>query len=95
MSSNMANGHRERRVKREHRARCRAVKAPCTHCRSPIDYDAPPNHPSSFESDHRIPVVTRPDLAYEPSNLIPSCSRCNRSRGNRPLPTTPWVVADW
>ena len=93
--SQLANGHRNRQLKREHKARCRAANLPCAHCRDPIDYDAAPNTPRSFESDHRLPVSTHPHLAYEPSNLIASCCRCNRSRNNRPLPTGPWVVADW
>ena len=93
--SQLANGHRGRRVQREHKARCRAAKAPCFHCGQPIDYTAPPGHPDSFESDHRLPASTHPSLAYEPSNRIASCCRCNRSRGNRPLPTEPWIPANW
>ena len=93
--SNLKNGHRERQLKREHRARCRAINAPCSHCREAIDYDAPPNHPRSFESDHIKPVATHPQLAYLASNLQASCSRCNRSRQSRPMPEGEWVRADW
>jgi len=97
--SNLRNGHRDRKLKREHRARCRAANAPCWLCGQPIDYAAPPGTPDSFESDHRIPVSIRPDLAYLPSNLMPSHAGCNRSRGANPVESTtaggPWVRADW
>ena len=92
---NLANGHRNRQLEREHKARCRAANLPCHLCRQPIDYDAPPNHPRAFESDHVKPVATHPHLAYVMSNLAPSCRACNRSRGTKPLSTEPWVVADW
>ena len=93
--SNLKNGHRERQMKREHKARCRAVSAPCHLCNQPIRYDAPARHPEAFESDHRYPVKTHPQHAYDINLLLPSHSKCNRSRGANALPTGDWVAADW
>ena len=93
--TNLGNGHRNRQLKREHRARCQAANLPCVHCQRPINYGAPANHPDSFESDHIISVKARPDLAYVATNLQPSCCRCNRSRKDSPMPTGRWVQATW
>jgi len=93
--SNLNNGHRERRLKHEFRARCQAAKLPCWICRAPIDYTARPQTPDSFEPDHYRPVKTHSAMGYDMSNLRPSHSRCNRSRQADPPPTSPWVRADW
>ena len=94
--TNLRNGHRNQQLKREHKARCRAVNAPCHLCRQPIDYAAPANTSRAFESDHIISVKARPDLAYVISNLAPSCHACNRAKGSRPTPSSgDWVAADW
>lgn len=38
-------------------------------------------------ADHVIPLEQAPDLALEPSNLVPSCFPCNTRRGrNAKLP---------
>ena len=96
--SNLRNGHRDRALKREHRARCRSANAPCALCNQAIDYALPAGHREAFQSDHRIPVKARPDLAYLISNLQPSHASCNASRGTRPMmpePHAEWVVADF
>lgn len=93
--SNLRNGHRERMLKREFRARCQAARLPCWICRAPIDYHARPQSPNAFEPDHYHPVRTRRELGYDMSNLRPSHSRCNRSRQADPPPTTRWVRANW
>jgi hypothetical protein len=93
--SNLRNGHRERNVKRDFRARCQAAGAPCWICRQPIDYAAKPQTPNAFEPDHYWPVKTHQHLAYDPGNLRPSHSRCNRSRHDAAPPTGEWVRADW
>jgi 5-methylcytosine-specific restriction endonuclease McrA len=93
--SNLRNGHRSRQIKREFFARCRAVSAACVHCGQPINYSAAPQTPDAFESDHRIPVKTRPDLAYAISNLQPSHASCNRSRGDRAMASAEWVPAEF
>ena len=93
--SQLINGHRNRQLKREHKARCRAANLPCHICQQPIQYDAPPNHPRSFESDHIRPVKTHPHLAYVLANLAPACCRCNRAKGAAPLPVEPWIPANW
>jgi len=94
--SNLKNGHRDQRLKREHRERCRAARLSCHLCHQPIDYTiTTQNHPDRFESDHIISVKARPDLAYHPGNLAPSHLRCNRSRGANALPEGQWTPADW
>lgn len=96
--SNLRNGHRERRLKREHRRLCQSARLPCWICGEAIDYSAPPQSRDAFESDHVHPVKTHPHLAYMASNLRPSHSSCNRSRGAAPVDTATtgqWVRADW
>lgn len=39
----------------------------------------------STTGDHVIPVVDRPDLALERSNVKGACSSCNYKRGNLPI----------
>ena len=93
--SNLRNGSLERKVKREFRAQCRAWRPVCWRCRQPIDYEAPPQTPESFEPDHYHPVSTHPHLAYDITNLRPSHCKCNRERGNTPPEQGRWVPADW
>lgn len=69
-------------------------RKPCWICTQPIDYDAPPNHPDSFEPDHYYPVSTHPHLANDPANLRASHSKCNRSRGNKPPEQGIWLQAE-
>lgn len=50
-----------------------------------INYDGPPNEPDSFEMDHKVSrkrarLLGRPELDFDPSNLQPSHSRCNRNK---------------
>ena len=97
--SNLRNGHRDRVLKRQHRQRCRAANLPCALCGDVIDYALPHTSPQAFQSDHRIPVSVRPDMAYMPSNLQPAHASCNKSRGTSPLESMSvsgqWVRADW
>lgn len=94
--SNLSNGALERRVKGEFRFRCKNRNARCAYCRQPISYAAPRNHPESFEAAHKLSVKTHPHLAYEPSNFIPSHSKCNRAEQANPYdPSRNWIEADW
>ena len=72
---------------------CRRRNAPCWLCGQSIDYDAPPQAPEAFEADHYRPRDTHPHLALDPTNLRPSHSSCNRSRGTAQPGT--WHQADW
>ncbi|ADG97643.1 conserved hypothetical protein [Segniliparus rotundus DSM 44985] len=63
------------------RARLRAERRPCWICRQPIDYNAPPEHPDSFQADHAYPRATHPHLAFDYQNLRASHARCNQTRG--------------
>ena len=87
------NGHRWRTIKHDFQARCRATNAPCHICHQPINWNAPPQHPEAFEPDHYYPRKTHPHLAYDPGNLRPSHSRCNRTRGDTPMPPPTWTKA--
>lgn len=91
-SSAGRSGHRWR-INREN---LKMQRLPCWICRQPIDYEAPANHPESFEPDHYYPLSTHPQLANDPGNLRPSHSKCNRSRGNQ-APTSDqseWVQTE-
>lgn len=63
--------------------RDRAANAPCWICGQPIDYRAPAGTPDAWEPDHVRDVRSRPDLALDPGNVMPSHSSCNRSRQDR------------
>ena len=92
------------------KAACKAQALPCHICHQPIDYTLAPQRPHAFETDHRIPLIVRPDLAYAWANLAPSHSRCNRARQaklasgqgmlnshNPHMPHTPtgWAKPEW
>jgi 5-methylcytosine-specific restriction endonuclease McrA len=87
-------GHRWRTLKARFKADSRGRRAVCHRCRQAIDYDAPGQHPESFEADHYHPVATHPHLAYAYANLRPSHSKCNRSRGAKAAEQA-WVQPDW
>jgi 5-methylcytosine-specific restriction endonuclease McrA len=59
---------------------CKDRDAVCWLDGLPIDYDAPPLSPDSFEVDHYHPVAIHPESVFEYSNLRAVHSRCNRSR---------------
>jgi 5-methylcytosine-specific restriction endonuclease McrA len=88
-------GYRWRQIAAEFRVQCAKVQAPCWLCGQPIDYNAQAQTAPAFEADHRHPVNTHPHLAFMRSNLRPSHSSCNRSRGSKPIPTGDWVSADF
>lgn len=88
-------GYRWRQIASAFRDRCRANNAPCWLCGQAIAYDAAAQTESAFEADHKLPVETHPHLAFMPSNLRPSHSSCNRSRGTRPVVDGPWVAANF
>lgn len=51
------------------------MKVPCHHCGKPLLLN-------EVEADRIIPGGS-----YRRDNIIPSCRRCNASRGNKPLDT--------
>ena len=61
--------------------RDRAANAACWICGQPIDYRAAPGTPDAWEPDHAVPVRDAPELAFDPGNILPSHSSCNRARG--------------
>ncbi|MGO9157368.1 hypothetical protein [Mycobacterium sp.] len=39
------------------------MSVPCWICGAPVNYNAPPQSPDAFETDHYWPAVTHPHLA--------------------------------
>lgn len=94
--SNLSNRTLEKKVKGEFRYKCKIANRPCAYCRQPIDYSLPRNHRESFEAAHKLSVKTHPHLAYEPTNFIPSHSKCNRREQANPFEENKkWVEANW
>ncbi|MCV7394377.1 HNH endonuclease signature motif containing protein [Mycobacterium paraseoulense] len=84
---------RWRQVAAAYKQDCRRRDAPCHICRQPIHYDAPPQTPWAFETDHIKPVQSHPHLAMQPSNLAPAHVRCNRARQS--TPQQDWIRPAW
>lgn len=59
---------------------------PCMRCGQPIDYDAPPNDPNSFNLGHIKAYADFPELREDPANLRQEHSRCNKSAGKSSAP---------
>lgn len=75
-------GHKTwRTLRNKYRADCAAADLTCWICSYPIDYSLAWPDRVAFEADHIVGVKSRPDLALERSNLAPSHTACNRSRG--------------
>lgn len=96
MASNprSANGN----LRRKHRARIKAMNAPCGICHGrlgPIHYDEPSNsdHPLSFVIDEILPVsrwkefgyASREAAAQDWNNLQAAHYCCNASKSNRTM----------
>jgi len=94
LTESQLRGRAWRVLKDRFRRSCERTDARCWLCDQPIDYSAKWTAPSAFEADHAKPVSTHPDLALVIGNLRPSHRSCNRSRGNRPAPTS-WCRADF
>ena len=61
--------------------RDRAKAAVCWICKQPIDYEARRSSTDdAWEGDHYHPRKTHPELANEPSNILPAHRKCNRAR---------------
>lgn len=97
MASNprSANGN----LRRKHRARFKAMAAPCGICRGalgPIDYDAPSDaaHPMSFVIDEIRPISKFRQFGYDSpkeaaqdlNNLQPAHYCCNAAKSNKTFP---------
>ena len=83
------------KYKQDFKARCKAANQPCWLDGQPIDYNAAPLSPNAFEVDHVIPVSVRPDLEYDPANIRPAHSSCNRRRQAKAAPRGGWQPANW
>lgn len=98
-----ANGN----LRRKHRARMRALGAPCGICRGklgPIHYDEPSDskHPLSFVIDEIHPISRWKEFGYTSaraaaedwSNLQPAHYCCNAAKSNKVLAVRHINVAD-
>lgn len=52
----------------------------CSWCGEEIDRSLPATHRMSWTLDHVLSQVDHPDLAYEPSNLVPMHRACNSAK---------------
>ena len=97
----MANNPRSSNgnLRRKHRARFKAMAAPCGICRGalgPIDYDAPSDaaHPMSFVIDEIRPISKFRQFGYDSpkeaaqdwNNLQPAHYCCNAAKSNKNFP---------
>lgn len=74
-------GSRWRTLRQQCFDRDRRVNARCWICGEPIDYAAEPGTRWAWEPDHRLTVDEHPELAYDPTNIMPAHASCNRKRG--------------
>lgn len=94
--SNYNPRHANGNLRRKHRARFRAMDAPCGICRGrlgPIDYTAPSDsaHPLSFVIDEIHPVSRWREFGYDSpeaaaqdwNNLQAAHYICNQKKSNR------------
>ena len=80
-------------LRRQNRARLRAMELPCHICGRPIHYDEPSDslHPLSFVIDEVIPVSKWKEFGYDsarqvaedPNNLAPAHWICNARKSNK------------
>ena len=47
--------------------------------------------PQAHTVDHIQPVAVRPDLAYDPSNLVACCKKCNSEKRDQIMTRTSWI----
>jgi len=74
-------GHKWRVLRQQCFERDMRRNAVCWLCHCPINYAAEPGQPDAWEPDHIQEVDQHPELAYDPMNIAPAHSRCNRIRG--------------
>lgn len=74
-----SRGHR--RLRRLHAEMKAARLQPCRRCGQPIDYDAPPGDPKSFQMGHRLSWRDHPEARMDPANLQPEHELCNKQAG--------------
>lgn len=83
------NPGRTGRPWRRLQAQVYAEETHCWICRHPVNQLISYPHPDSRSVDHVVPVIERPDLALERSNVRLAHMRCNLSKGARPVEHPP------
>lgn len=81
MSRYSARGPKWQRI----RAQVLAANSVCWLC----------GRPGANEVDHVVPASVRPDLRFDPANLRPAHSTCNRRRGAKPATTALGASRAW
>lgn len=72
------NTRRIRNIRAQYR---RDRPQPCMRCGQPIDYDAAPDDPDSFNLGHIKSYERHPELREDPGNLQQEHASCNKSAG--------------
>lgn len=75
MSHRAIHTNRWRKLRAAIVASALANNSPCGLCGVPLGYG------DRIDVDHRVPLSVAPHLAFDPANLRPTHSRCNRSAG--------------
>ena len=81
----MANARGSRLYKRlvaDCKERSRLAGATCARCGQPIDYNAPPTHPNSFQAGHIKSWSKHPESRHDPENFQAEHALCNQDAGN-------------
>jgi hypothetical protein len=104
--SNKLDDHQWRVLKRKHKAHSKSRNLPCWYAAygrcvldgAPIDYNAAPQTPYAYETDHYRARSTHPHLKYVWNNLRASHCRCNRThqaKGKAVVAQQDWVKPSW
>lgn len=89
MASTRDRGTRAKQFRAEMKSQWEPVNAPCAICsQATINWAGQRNQPESFEIHHLKDPENHPELEFEPRNVRPSHSRCNRSAGRNAEPTS-------
>ena len=82
MTATKRNGRTRQERRNADELKARRLQ-PCRRCGQPIDYDAEPGDPNSFNAGHIKSWRDHPDLRADPANLQPEHENCGKSAGTR------------
>lgn len=68
---------------------------PCRRCGQPIDYEAEPGNPDSFNAGHIKSWRDHPELRSDPANLQPEHEQCNKAAHTADTLTLGVVSTNW
>lgn len=70
-----------KRLVADFKERCRLSGKVCARCGQPIDYDAKPFMPASFQAGHIKSWRDHPELRFAPTNFQAEHALCNQDAG--------------